>query len=79
MLGACSNIETVAVVIGAYVFPFIIITAAQQSIMASGIWTGNMLLILICCLRVEYRPFGMEDISQMSFSIAMKTCMKIVI
>lgn len=76
LLGACSNVKTVAVVIVAHVLPFIIIAAVPQSIMPSGIWTGNMLTCFDMVLEGGIKNLGMEDISQMLFSIAMKKCRK---
>lgn len=76
LLGACSNVKTVAVVIVAHVLSFIIIAAVPQSIMPSGIWTGNMLTCFDMVLEGGIKNLGMEDISQMLFSIAMKKCRK---
>lgn len=58
LLGACANIKIFTVAIVAQVLPPIIITAVQQNIMVSGIWTGTMSFVQYASLGWKKDPWN---------------------
>jgi len=75
LLGSCSNVKIVAIVTGAHGLPFIIISYATEHHGQRHL-DREYVTCFDTLLEGGIKGLGMEDISQMLFSIAMKNSMK---